>query len=179
MSKYTLHRRGWSLLLLAVMYGLCLVGLQDLAPDLVTAFVALTMEVLLLISIWQQGIKRNTLLNLLKNVFLFPVNFYRTGIVSSPAAQSTTLSVVFSSALCAGVAFVLLMLAVVPIIALIISVPLAGMAFFAWNARLDPLIVPRRFLVRLKTAPSLAETPLPRLRWGLVTVEMADRKSVV
>lgn len=173
MSKYTLHRRGWSLLLLAVLYSLCFVGLQDLAPDLVIPFVALTMGMILLISIWRQGIKHNTFLNLFKNVFLFPVNFYRTGITASPAAQSTALSIVISAALCAGVAFVLLMLAVVPVIALIIAVPLAGMAFFAWNAKLDPLIVPRRFLVRLKTAPSLAETPLPRLRWGLVTAEMA------
>ncbi len=173
MSKYILHRRGWALLLLAVLYGLCFVGLQDLAPDLVIAFVALTLGVLLLISIGRQGIEHNTLLNLLKNVFLFPVSFYRTGIEASTATQSTALSMVISAALCAGVGFVLLMLAVVPVIAIIIAVPLAGMAFFAWNAKLDPLIVPRRFFVSLKTAPSLSETPLPHLRWGLVTIEMA------
>ncbi len=172
MSKFTSRRRELALLVLVFLYGICLILLQNLVPELAVVLFFVPIALIVLVIAWKIWTVRRRLIRILMRFILLPVRFNRSGIVAAPTSEATTISFIISSALCAGVLFVLLLFLVIPLFAALIALPLAGMAFFAWKAKLDPLLLPRRFLTQLKTAPPLSPTTLPRLQWGLVVVEI-------
>ena len=172
MSKFTSRRRELALLVLVFLYGICLLLLQNLVPELAVVLFSVPIVLIVLVISWKIWTIRRTLIRIAVRFSLLPIRFYRSGIVPVPTSEATTISVIVSAALCAGVLFVLLLFIVIPLVAFLIGLPLVGMAFFAWKAKLDPLLLPRRFLTQLKTAPALSAATLPRLRWWLVVIEI-------
>ncbi len=172
MSKFTFRRRELALLVLVFLYGICLLLLQNLVPELAVVLFSVPIVVIVLVIAWKIWTIRHILIRIVVRFSLLPIRFYRSGIAPAPTSEVTTISVIISAALCAGVLFVLLLFLVIPLFAILIGLPLVGMAFFAWKAKLDPLLLPRRFLTQLKTVPALSAATLPRLRWWLVIVEI-------
>ncbi len=172
MLNFILRWRELALLVLVVLYGICLTLLQDLAPGVAMVLFLATLGVVGLALVVKAWINRKRLSAALWRLCLLPLNFYKTGRASSSASEVTTISVVVSAALCVGIAVVLLLFTVIPLFALIIALPLAGMAFFAWKSNLDLFLLPRRFLMHLKNAPSLSSATLPRIRWWLLPLEI-------
>ncbi len=170
MLKFTSRWRELALLFL--LYSVCLILLQNLIPEFAMVLLVFPIVLFVLILAWRAKKLRHRLIAGLTRLLLLPLRFYKTGIVSAPSSESTTISVIISAALCAGVVFVLLLFAVIPLFALLIGLPLAVMGFFAWKSKLDPLLLPRRFLTQLKTASALSAATLPRLRWWLVVLEI-------
>jgi len=172
MLKFTFRRRELALLVLVFLYGICILLLQNLVPEFAVILLSIPIAIIIPVAAWKARKIRHWLIAVLSRFLLFPIRFYRSGITTQSVSEPTTISIIISAALCAGVAFVLLLLAAIPLFAVLIGLPLAGMAFFAWKSNLDPLLLPRRFLTQLKTSPPLSTATLPRLRWWLVVIEM-------
>jgi len=172
MLKFTSRRRELALFVLVFLYGLCILLLQNLVPEFAVVLFSIPIGIIILVIAWKTWKVRRRLIAGLSRFLLFPIRFYRSGITTQSVAEPTTISIIISAALCAGVAFVLLLFAAIPLFAVLIGLPLAGMAFFAWKSNLDPLLLPRRFLTQLKTSPPLSTTTLPRLRWRIVVIEI-------
>ncbi|MBI1278750.1 MAG: hypothetical protein GC179_11540 [Anaerolineaceae bacterium] len=173
MLKITSRRRELALLVLVFLYGICILLLQNLVPEFAVVLFSIPVALIVLVIAWKAWKVRRQIVAIMSRIVLFPVRVYRSGIEAPSASAPTLISVIISAALCAGVVFVLLLFLVLPVFAVIIGVPLAGMAFFAWRSKLDPLLLPRRFLRQLKTSPALSTSTLPRLKWWLVILEMA------
>ncbi len=154
-------------------YGLVLLALQNITPELVPILIALTIGMFAGIALWKRYISPIHLAQKFFTVITLPIRFYASGrLILSPDEPAQRGSEILSGIVLGGAIVSLVLLPTIPLLSLIILIVLILIGIYGWLGLQDIFIIERRFLRGLKAPNLLDAVALPRLAWWLFLAEV-------